>query len=539
VPPRKKTPELGLFDVADGFATRLERVEFAPNINRYKPMPKQDIFHQRQNRHRVVKGGNRAGKTYSSTADDVLVLLRQHPHRQHLYEDRPLRMRFIGTDFLLGIEGAALPLFSQFIPPSKLVNGSWEDSYNKSSHKLTLSDHSTVNFMSYEQDPDKFQAVWLDHIHMDEEPPQPIYEESRLRLIDKNGTMTISMTPVQQMEWLEDDVINPALEGRLPGWSVDELDSEENVYLSSEALAALTAGMSAEQKLIRIRGGYSDTTKVFPEFKGSWPNVIDYDTFIGDLRGDTRWRMLETMDYGYSNPQAWVFIAVHPDGRIVAFDELYYPRVTIPTWAELIFGKRAEISQAIGRQWVPEFISGDPSIGRAGEHAAATGITIQQAYALLGIPIVFDGIVKARSTNQDIGLQKYHMYFERRMLDGELQPWLQLTLDPNNESRGCPNGINELRKARLPHQTLTQKTKANPKEQIRDKDNHWIDAVKYLLIMTHDLRPQEVQEEEFKLTQHEGIREAIGYRPQRSIPIAESDYYDTISHDTFDRQELY
>ena len=125
MPPRNKQT-LDLRSVADSFAGKLEQVEFKPNINRYRPMPKQEIFHKRQNRHRALKGGNRGGKTYSSTADDVQILLGVHPYRQHLYPNRPLRTRFIGVDFERGIEGAALPLFSQFIPPSKLTNGSWE-----------------------------------------------------------------------------------------------------------------------------------------------------------------------------------------------------------------------------------------------------------------------------------------------------------------------------------------------------------------------------------------------------------------------------
>lgn len=533
MPPRRRAaPGLDLVDVAAGLADRLERVQHAPNINRYKAMPKQEIFHKRQNRHRGVKGGNRAGKTYSSTADDVLVLLRKHPYRQHLYEDRPLRMRFIGVDFERGILGAALPLFQQFIPPSKLRNGSWEDSFHAGRMLLTLEDGSFVNFMSYEQDPNKFQAVWLDHIHMDEEPPKPIYEESRLRLIDKNGTMTISMTPVQQMEWLEDDVFVPALEGRLSGWSVDELDTEENIHLSAEALADLMDGLSAEQKLIRIKGGYSDSNKVFPEFKGSYPNVIDYDTFMDDLATDTRWAIYEAMDYGYSNPTAWVWTAVHPDGRIIAFDELYAPGVTVPEWAALVLSKRGEIAERIGRPWAPVLTVGDPMISRKGEYAAATGITIQQDYAMRGVSISTGGIVAARTGNQNVGLEKYHMYLRRREVNGEEIPWLQLALGGTEEApKGCPNGINELRRARRPHQTLTQKEKANPKEEIRDKDNHWIDAEKYLFIITHDLRPVEYREEESTVLTP-AMYEAMGLRPRAPQPSSIEPYYTTMSPDS-------
>jgi hypothetical protein len=126
------------------------------------------------------------------------------------------------------------------------------------------------------------------------------------------------------------------------------------------------------------------------------------------------------------------------------------------------------------------------------------------------------------------------MYFRRRRVGEDELPWLQLT-------DRCIHGIHELRTARLPHQTLTQKAKANPKEQIRDKDNHWIDALKYLFIMTHDLRPEEVREEDFQLLTHQGIREALGYRPERMsgmapqfvIPKDDTDpYYATMSPDT-------
>lgn len=535
MPPRTKKT-LDLTSTLDSFASRLERVEFAPNINRYQPMPKQDIFHQRQNRNRVVRGGNRAGKTYSSVADDVQILLRKHPHRQHLYENRPLRLRFIGVDYERGILGAAIPLFQQFIPPSALINGSWTDSFHGQRLLLTLADGSTCNFMSYEQDPNKFQAVWLDHIHMDEEPPKAIFNESRMRLVDKNGTMTISMTPVQQMEWLEDDVINPTLDGRMKSWSVDELDTRENVHLSAEALAEIEEGLSAEERLIRLTGGYSNTTKVFPEFKGSYPNVVPLEAFMDDLRGDRRWAIYESMDYGYSNPTAWLWTAVHPDGRIVTFKELYAARVVVPEWIALVHAARAEIREAIGRPWAPVLTVGDPSIIRAGESAAATGLSIQQIYAQGGIGIGVDGIVKARSSNQNIGLEKIHMYLRKRTHNGEEIPWWQIALGgTETEPTGCPNLISELRRARVPHQSLKQKEQANTKEQIRDKDNHAIDAAKYLFIITHDLRPAERREDELHSVLTPDIMAAMGVTriPELTHRGIDAYYHQSMSSDTY------
>jgi hypothetical protein len=68
------------------------------------------------------------------------------------------------------------------------------------------------------------------------------------------------------------------------------------------------------------------------------------------------------------------------------------------------------------------------------------------------------------------------------------EPWWHITAN-------CTALIDEIRRARKPKQTLKAKDEKNPSEQIRDKDNHAIDAIKYLFMMTHDLRPQEVREQ--------------------------------------------
>ncbi len=127
---------------------------------------------------------------------------------------------------------------------------------------------------------------------------------------------------------------------------------------------------------------------------------------------------------------------------------------------------------------------GDPSIGDKGLATAQTGITIQQAYSLKGVHIGIDGIRQARSANQNIGLDKMHTYLRLRPKAhprGAL-PWWQITED-------CTPLIDEIKTARKPRQTQANKEVRNASEEIRDKDNHAIDAAKYLFIVTHDLRP--------------------------------------------------
>lgn len=467
------------------------------NINRYQPMPQQEAFHKSQKKNRIASGGNRGGKTFSTTADDVLILTRKHPWRAHMYPPmgEQIRMRFIGVDFDRGIEQTALPLFAQFLPPSFLINGSWEDSYRSSNHMLTLDDgaKSTVSFMSYEQDADKFQAVSLHHIHFDEEPPKPIWDESMLRVLDTGGSWTLSETPVQQSEWIQDELVDPGVAGLLENVDVFFFDTRMNVHLSAEALQEISVGLSAEEQIVRLAGQYTNAALVFPEFTLKWPSVIPQEAF----RLTEDWALYESMDHGYVNPTAWLWTAVHPDGRIITFDSLYGAGIIVDEWAAAVKKKRAEIAERFGLR--PDELAeltattiGDPAIGDQGNATAQTGITIQQAYAQNGVYIATEGIRRARAGQQNIGLDKMHRYLRPRPLwhpEQPGEPWWQIT-----ENNG--QLIREMKRARKPKQSTANRERQNPSEQIRDKDNHAIDAAKYLFMLTHDLRPEQYREDD-------------------------------------------
>lgn len=490
-------PEEALLDLAD----RVSSMAAAPNIFQYEPMPKQEQFHRSRTKGRILFGGNRSGKSLSGVADDVMILLHRHPFRRDNYpDDAPIRMRAIGTDFERGVDQALVPYFRQFLPPSALRNGSWEDSYRRSQHLLTLADHSTVSFMSYEQDPDKFQAVSLHHVHFDEEPPKAIFDESMLRLLDTAGSWTMSETPVQQLEWVQDDLIEPWEMGLRPDLEVFYLNTLENTHLDPDEVRAIMANMSAEERLIRISGGYVNSNMVFPQFKRAHPYTLPAEWLPpGKEVAAGDWSIYCSMDHGLANPTAWEWTAVHREGAIVTFSELYSPGVNINDWAALVHRRNAELGtmMGLGANWKPVAYFGDPAISQLNQ--ALTGTTIQQEYAARGIPIGTNGIVKARSQNQNIGLAKMSTYLARREpgvrnpVTGHVgtdpesnpgDPWWQIT-------DACPNLQNELRRARRTKQSLTVKAQKNAPEDIRDKDNHAIDAVKYLFIITGDLRPMD------------------------------------------------
>lgn len=481
MPPKNKAPQ-SLDDILAGFADRATAASLHPNIHRLEPLPHQALFLQSQKQGRVLFGGNRAGKTHINVADGCLVLARKHPYRQHLYPEGPLRMRFIGVDFERGIDQGAIPKFMELLPSSLLRNGSWEDSYSRSDHMLTLADKSTVSFMSYEQDANKFQIVSLHHTMFDEEPPKAIFDEDMLRHVDVAGTWSLSETPVQQLEWVQDELIEPFEAHQKPDLDVFYLDTRDNINLPLDELRKLEASLSAADVIVRLAGKYKSGNMVFPEFERKYPFVIPGESFR--LRADYH-QVYESMDHGYVNPTAWNWTAVGPDGQLTVFKQLYAANIVVEDWAKAVLQARKEIARQY-RLTDATFAGmlhgtfGDPAIADSGNAAAQTGITIQQAYALGGVMISTGNIRQARAANQNIGLDKFHTYL--RLRPGMEVPWLQITDD-------CTALIDEVKRARKPRQSAKALETVNSSEQIRDKDNHAIDAQKYLFIATHDLRP--------------------------------------------------
>jgi phage terminase large subunit-like protein len=151
---------------------------------------------------RQLLGGNRAGKTVAGVCEDVMWLTGQHRFRE--VPPPPIRGRIIAVDFNQGVDKIILPELAKWIPPSLLINGSWEDSYSSRLRTLTLSNNSFVELMSYEMDLEKFAGTSRHFIHFDEEPNQAIFNENMARLVDTGGSWWMTMTPVNGMTWTYD-----------------------------------------------------------------------------------------------------------------------------------------------------------------------------------------------------------------------------------------------------------------------------------------------------------------------------------------------
>lgn len=436
------------------FKDGLQRAVSRPSIFGYRPHAKQVDFHTNQCRGRLYIGGNRSGKTVGGVVEDIWRLRGKHPYRP--VPSAPVRGRLVTTSYTEGVKQVIIPEFQKWLPPSELVNGSWTDSYNTSDRLLTLANGSTIEFMSYDQQLDKFAGTSRHFIHFDEEPPKAIFNECKMRLLDTAGDWYITMTPVEGMTWVYDDVYEPGL---VPGSNIGviEIDTAQNPYVSALEIEEVMSGLDDEEKKARKQGKFVQIGGlVYKKFTADHVMPALTENQLNKIK---TWTHYASMDHGFNNPTCWLFHAVSPKGFVVTYDEIYDNETIIEEFAK----RYHEHVRRPGRIY-PSINVGDPAIA---QRQAVTGDSIQIAYQNNGVSIV--------KGNNDVAISvaKINSYLERGM-------W-GITED-------CPNLIRELQRVKWKiFESPKRRHDNNPREEIHKKNDHAPDSARYFFAMMPDL----------------------------------------------------
>lgn len=448
------------FDLLKDFSAELRTKADTVGLDKYQPMDAQRRFHECTTQGRMYSGGNRAGKTVGGVAEDVKWLTGKHEVHSKKYPP-PIRGRVCAVDFDKGIDRVIIPEFKKWMPTDLLIEGQWEKSYKNSTRLLTLTNGSTCEFMSYDQDVDKFSGTSRHFIHFDEEPPKAIFTECLARLIDTDGMWWMTMTPLIEFSWTADDLYEPIKDGRIPFITLFEVNTEDNIHIKKEALDQLTFVMDEDEQMARKTGrGYSETSLIFPELKD---NIIPP---VGpkDLKG---YQFFTSKDHGLRNPTCILFFAIGPEDDIIVFDEYYEPGRLV---AENSQAYKALVSK---HEISISYMVGDPSTQN---RSPITGTSIQQEYGEHGV-WYFLG-------NNDVraGLLRVKSVFKAG----------RLKIGAN-----CKNTIREARtyKWKKPISSKVQ-ARNNLLEEPVKKNDHAMDALRYG-IMTIPQTEEEI-EEEFK-----------------------------------------
>jgi len=412
------------------------------------------MFHSATKRHRLYIGGNRSGKTTGGIAEDIWWLTGRHPYRR--IPQGGVRGRIVGVDFVNGIEKILLPEFKRWCPVADLRGGTWSDAWDTQERTLHFENGSFVEFMSYDQDVDKFAGTSRHFIHFDEEPPQDIYIECIARLVDTGGSWWMTLTPVMGMQWMYDDIYIPGTQNPNSNVSVIEVEMYENPHLGAAEIQSFLESLPAEDRDARVKGkfqrrggvifkSYSVSTHVIDDFELPPPG-------IGEVYA--------SLDHGYNNPTAWLWHYISPDGDIVTFNEHYESEMIIEDHVQHV----KLFNQIHKRE--PTIYVGDPAIA---QHTGVTKDSVQSQYANFGIGVMLG------NNDVTVGINKMNAYLQRGR-------W--------KITRNCENLIKELPKYRW--RTWANKKSErdnNPYDIPHKKDDHAIDSARYMFTLMPDLTP--------------------------------------------------
>ncbi|UOF81934.1 large terminase protein [Caudoviricetes sp.] len=362
----KVAKPISIQDIQAQMKEALQRTAVRPSIAGYKPQDYQIPFHESTKQGRLIIGGNRSGKTVAGAAEAVMRLTGKHPVYNRKLSN--VRGRAIAVDFPQGIEKVVLPEIARWIPPSSLKNGSWEESYVRGTRTLTLENDSFLEFMSYDQDVDKFSGTSRDFVWFDEEPPEDIFNENMMRLIDVGGDWWMTMTPLFDMSWTQDRIYDAAINGTNPNIEAFVVNTLQNKYISEVEFQALTAGLSEDQKAARQHGTYmSGGGLIYKDF-------IKGTTFVPSILHSDEWPLyyehgqhFGMLDHGFRGATAFLLGVIMPKtNQIFIYDEYYYTKRLVGENARAILALIEQHKLTDKLQWVvcdPAMDQTDPITG--------------------------------------------------------------------------------------------------------------------------------------------------------------------------------
>ena len=458
--PPKKDKEVGQVDALRMLSEGLRSAALRPNVLNYKPHAKQETFHRSQKRRRLYIGGNRSGKSVGGVVEDIFYLTGKHPYKTT--PPPPVRGRVVCVDFKHGVHQIILPLFAQWLPLSELKGGSWEKAYNKEMNQLTLENGSTCEFMSYEQDLEKFAGTSRHFTHFDEEPPKPIWTECLARLIDTAGDAWVTMTPVEGMTWVFDDLYTP---GTKDDEFIDvvEIEMTQNPYIAESEVSLYKSGLDKDEAKARITGKFVAIGGVV--FKKFDTDVHVIDAVIPPFD----WEWYVSIDHGFNNPTAFLWHAVSPSGKVITFAEHYESEKTVDQHAAIFHARNA----VLGRS--PDYVVGDPAMS---QRNGVTGVSIFEEYAKYGVHIA--------ASNNDVpaGIAIMNRYLNH---DKDTKPLWNIT-------ENCPNLIHEMGRLRWKKwASKKQQADNNKHDVIHKKDDHACDSARYFFTFIPHLEPQKME----------------------------------------------
>lgn len=435
-------------------------------LQKYHPHGKQRPFHEARRKTKVYLGGTRAGKSTAGVVDDLIQLCDRDVVPAHLQAykiwEPPFRCRVITPDYGHSLS-SVLETFRKWTPESQLRGGSWEKAFREKEHVLYFANGSLVDFLTLEQDVNKFGGVTRERIHYDEEPKGSKGEEIRwqgaTRLAEVNGDELFTYSPIHGLGWTHDefeDKKGPEVSKDV--WLNDDMivvraSIRDNPHMSEEGIARALDKIPESVRASYESGNYTHFKGlVYPTFDPEIGGLHVVDEAEIDPEEVQEWVITEAIDPGYYTA-AIQFAGINQHGVITFFDELcLHGNAAIPENA-------APRIHQVRERWgydKPKYTLIDPSAATPNQ---TTGEKVDEAYRRAGIKVL------PAKRDREAGCMEVMRRLEHRE-DGVPKPLIRI-------STRCKELIREKTRYRL-----------NPKEDgsfdVVKTDDHNVDTERYI-----------------------------------------------------------
>ena len=441
-------------------------------LQKFFPHAKQVAFMASEAKTKVYMGGTRSGKSTAGVVylviqlvDDPMVPKRLMPYKRW---SAPVKARVIMPDFGATLM-SVLETLHKWVPESQLREGSWEKAWKEKDHQLHFANGSMIDFLTLEQDVNKFGGVTRQIVLYDEEPKGDKGEEIRwntsMRLAEVNGEELFAYSPIHGLGWTHDEFEEKKGPEKAPQvW--EEQESEDypnglivvrssiydNPYLSEEGLKGALAKIPEAVRASYAEGNYTHFKGlVYPEFSAAI-HVIDESKI--DTERIRPLLQVDGIDPGQQTT-AVLFAGFDQEGRMLIYDEYKASGASaIPAnCAERIF----DIRERWGLPPEPKYRLIDPS---AWTRELATGKRIDMAWKEAGMN------VRPAQNEVEAGVFEVMRRMDFKDAEGNKAPMILI-------SSRCTHLLKEIGKYRL-----------NPKEDgsfgVVKKEDHFCDVMRYI-----------------------------------------------------------
>jgi hypothetical protein len=462
---------------------------------------------------RLFAGGNRAGKT---TAGDVGLIVDccdrdavpPHLHRYKRW-DVPVQAYLVAVSGR-AVEKIHVPIFRKWCPKDQLVGGSFEKAFNKEYQTLHFKNGSAISFMTQGMEVDVFQGTSLHVVQFDEEPlhdhGREIFGECIQRLVDFNGDMRFTFTPLNGLTWVYDTLWKPweeqqpDREGATHGFAELEwdghklpiychrVDQDDNPVIDAEGKAAAMAmAASDEERRARKSGLFvSMAGRVFEAFSRS-RHVVPDDMVLERIRKPGALQLLlGGLDPGFRHMAAALWVGLDEDGIWVG-PEVICVKTIIPSVAAAIQDTAEGLKVPL-----PLFMA-DPAIVRMD---GQTGISDQVAFMQAGIT------TRLANNSRRPGINAIRTLCDR---------------DRIHIAASCDVLIDQLQRARW---RTTGRSENDAPEDMVKKDDHAVDALRYAVMAMPipEVQPVELERTKQQRQVAADIERAMLGREDRDLP---------------------